>query len=129
MRRASAVASLVAKRLSHVRPHLLAAIQLSLGAVLPAPALAFTQLPGALDGLLWLVLLGTVHPALMYVLIYRSIGKLPTGTVALVSYLHPVVAVLADILAYGHRLTLVEGAGMLAVLLAALAPGRGNRRQ
>ncbi|WP_091674077.1 DMT family transporter [Amycolatopsis marina] len=117
-------ASLIAKQLAHLRPHLLAAIQCSVGAVLLAPALAVTPLPSDTGGLLWLLLLGTVHTAVLYVLMYASIGKLPTGTVALVSYLYPVVAVVVDVLAYGHRITLVEGIGMLAVLGAAMAPRR-----
>lgn len=116
-------ASLVAKRLSQVRPHVVAAIQLTVGAVLLAPALLFTPLP-PVHGLGWLLLLGTVHTAVMYVLMYSSIGRLPTGTVAVVSYLYPVVAVIVDVLAYGHRITPVEGAGMVAVLLAALSPRR-----
>ncbi|WP_199430605.1 DMT family transporter [Qaidamihabitans albus] len=115
-------ASLVAKRLSHVRPHLLAATQLTIGAVLLAPVLAVTPLPASAGGLLWLLLLGGVHTALLYVLMYGSIGRLPTGTVALLSYLYPVVAVIVDVLAYGHRLTVPELAGMLAVLAAAMSP-------
>ncbi|WP_158894938.1 DMT family transporter [Amycolatopsis anabasis] len=117
-------ASLIGKRLDHVRPHLLAAIQCATGAVLLAPALLLTPLPSTPDGLLWLVLLGAVHTALLYVLIYGSIGKLPTGTVALLSYVYPVVAVLVDVLAYGHRIGWLEGLGMAAVLLAALAKRR-----
>ncbi|WP_051792960.1 DMT family transporter [Amycolatopsis jejuensis] len=120
-------ASFIAKQLKHIRPHLLAAVQLAVGAVVLAPALAFTPLPKSVPGLLWLVLLGTVHTAVMYVLMYASIGKLPTTTVALLSYLYPVVAVVVDMLAYGHRLTWPEGVGMLAVLAAALAPQRGGR--
>lgn len=117
-------AALVAKRLAHVRPHLLAAIQCAVGAVLLAPALAITPLPSTADGLAWLVVLGGVHTAVLYVLMYGSIGRLSTGTVALLSYLYPVVAVLVDVLAYGHRVTVVEAAGMLAVLAAALTPAR-----
>lgn len=121
-------ASLVAKRLSHIRPHLLAAIQLTVGAAVLAPALAVTPLPSSSVGLLWLVLLGTVHTALLYVLMYGSIGRLPTTTVALLSYLYPVVAVVVDVLAFGHRLTVVETLGMAAVLGAAMAPTRRARR-
>lgn len=117
-------ASLIAKQLTHIRPHLLAAIQCSVGAVLLAPALAFTPLPTDTGGLLWLLLLGSVHTAVLYVLMYASIGKLATGTVALVSYLYPVVAVVVDVLVYDHRITLVEGIGMVAVLTAAVAPRR-----
>lgn len=117
-------ASLIAKQLTHIRPHLLAAIQCTVGAVLLAPALAFTPLPTDTGGLLWLLLLGSVHTAVLYVLMYAAIGKLATGTVALVSYLYPVIAVVVDVLAYGHRVTLVEGIGMVAVLAAAVTPRR-----
>lgn len=117
-------ATLIAKQLSHLRAHVVAAVQLTTGTVLLAPALLFTPLPSDAAGLGWLLLLGTVHTAVMYVLMYSSVGRLPTGTVAVISYLYPVVAVIVDSLAYGHRVTLVEGAGMLAILLAALAPRR-----
>ncbi|WP_037358183.1 DMT family transporter [Amycolatopsis orientalis] len=117
-------ASFIAKQLKHIRPHLLAAVQLTVGAIVLAPALMFTPLPSSAPGLWWLLLLGTVHTAVMYVLMYASIGKLPTTTVALLSYLYPVVAVVVDMLAFGHRLTWAEGLGMLAVLAAALAPQR-----
>ncbi len=117
-------ATLIAKQLSHLRAHVVAAVQLTTGAVLLAPALLLTPLPDDAAGLGWLLLLGSVHTAVMYVLMYSSVGRLPTGTVAVVSYLYPVVAVIVDSLAYGHRVTLVEGAGMLAILLAALAPRR-----
>jgi drug/metabolite transporter (DMT)-like permease len=120
-------ASFIAKQLKHIRPHLLAAVQTTVGALVLAPALLITPLPSATPGLLWLVLLGTVHTALMYVLIYASIGKLPTTKVALLSYLYPVVAVLVDIAFYGHRPTWPEALGMLAVLAAALAPQRGRK--
>ncbi|MBB4685154.1 DMT family transporter [Amycolatopsis jiangsuensis] len=119
-------ASMVAKQLKHMRPHLLAAVQLVTGTVVLAPALAFTPLPHSVPGLLWLVLLGAVHTAVLYVLMYASIGKLPTTTVALLSYLYPVVAVIVDVLAFGHRLSWLEALGMLAVLAAALAPRRGG---
>ncbi|TWE23081.1 drug/metabolite transporter (DMT)-like permease [Prauserella muralis] len=119
-------ASLIAKQLSHVRPHLLAAIQLGIGAVVLAPALTITPLPSSTGGLLWLVLLGAVHTAVMYVLMYGSIGRLPTATVALLSYVYPVVAVVTDVLAYGHRVTVAEAVGMAAILVAAMTPGRSR---
>lgn len=122
-------ASFVAKQLKHIRPHLLAAVQTTVGALVLAPLLLVTPLPTSPRGLLWLVLLGTVHTALMYVLMYASIGKLPTTTVALLSYLYPVVAVLVDIAFYGHRPTWPEALGMLAVLAAALSPQRGGQQK
>src|SRR3954451_2290067 len=117
-------ASFVAKQLKHIRPHLLAAVQTTVGALVLAPTLLIAPLPSTTSGLLWLVLLGTVHTALMYVLIYASIGKLPTTTVALLSYVYPVVAVLVDVAFYGHRPTWPEALGMLAVLAAGLSPQR-----
>lgn len=121
-------ATLIAKQLSHLRPHVVAGIQLAVGAVLLAPVLLVVSVPMTAEAIGWLLLLGTVHTALMYVLMYSSVGKLSTGTVAIVSYLYPVVAVIVDVLAYDHRVTLVEAAGMLAVLLAALAPRKSRSR-
>ncbi|WP_246843034.1 DMT family transporter [Allokutzneria sp. NRRL B-24872] len=114
-------ASLVAKQLSHVKPHLVAAVQCAVGALVLAPALLFTPLPAFGPGWWWLLVLGVVHTALMYVLMYRSIGVLQTATVALLSFLYPAVALVVDVVVYAHHVTLVEALGMLAVLVGALA--------
>jgi drug/metabolite transporter (DMT)-like permease len=111
-------ATLAAKRLDHVPPHLVAAVQCATGAVLLAPMLLLTPLPPAGSAWLWLVLLGAVHTA--YVLMYSSLGKLPVGTVAVVSFLYPAVALLVDVLAFGHQVTFAELLGIAAILGAVL---------
>lgn len=121
-------ASLIAKRLAHIRPHVLAAIQCGVGVLMLAPVLAVAALPPLGVGWLWLGLLGSVHTALMYVLMYSSIGRLPTGIVAVLSYLYPVVALAVDVLAYQHHVRPAEAVGILAVLGAALATPRSGRR-
>ncbi|MFB9902437.1 DMT family transporter [Allokutzneria oryzae] len=114
-------ASLVAKQLSHVKPHLVAAVQCAVGTLVLAPALLITPLPPVGSGWLWLLVLGAVHTALMYVLMYSSIGVLPTATVALLSFLYPAVALIVDVAVYGHHVSLLESLGILAIVAGALA--------
>ncbi|MCP2260087.1 Threonine/homoserine efflux transporter RhtA [Streptoalloteichus tenebrarius] len=122
--------ALVAKRQAHVRPEVLAAVQCCVGAVLLAPTLLFAPLPPLGAGWGWLALLGVVHTALMYVLMFASIGRLSTATVAVLSFLYPAVALVFDVVLYGHRVGVAEGAGMVAVLAAAVGhklPARRTR--
>lgn len=115
-----AVAALIVKRLSNIRPHLIALIQVCTGAVMLAPFAHVTGLavprPAA-----WTLLLtmGILHTGLMYVLLYDAIQKLPTALTGALSFLYPVAAILVDWIAFGHRLVWVQWLGAAAILLAA----------
>lgn len=109
-------ATLTARKLSHLPPHLVAAIQCGVGTVMLAPMLLITPLPQAGSAWAWLIVLGAVHTAFMYVLMYSSVGKLPVGTVAVVSFLYPAVALGVDIVVFGHQVTIAEGTGIAAIM-------------
>lgn len=114
-----ALAALITKRLKGVPPHLIALIQVLVGAVLLLPAVLQSQ--EAISPASWpfLVTLGVVHTGLMYILLYGAIQRLPTHLTGALSFIYPVVAFLVDALAFGHRLHLIQMAGAAAILLAA----------
>ena len=124
-----ALAAIVTKALKGVPPHLIALIQVSVGVLMLAPFADFAALPQGLAGWSWLVTLGIVHTGLMYVLLYGAIQKLPTSLTGALSFIYPIVALLVDFLAFGHRLGIVQGIGVAAILLAAAGStlGWGDR--
>lgn len=120
-----AVAAIVTKKLKGTPPHLIALIQVCVGVVMLAPFANLSQLPA--DAWTWTMLatLGIVHTGLMYILMYGAIQKLPTHLQGSLSFIYPVVAILVDVTAFGHRLHLSQIVGAAAILIAAAGMNLG----
>ncbi|MER8750393.1 DMT family transporter [Mesorhizobium sp. M1050] len=120
-----AVAAIVTKKLKGTPPHLIALIQVCVGVVMLAPFANFSQLPA--DAWSWTMLatLGIVHTGLMYILMYGAIQKLPTHLQGSLSFIYPVIAILVDVVAFGHRLHLSQIVGATAILIAAAGMNLG----
>ncbi|MCV3207930.1 DMT family transporter [Mesorhizobium sp. YC-39] len=120
-----AVAAIVTKKLRGTPPHLIALIQVCVGVVMLAPFANFSQLPA--DAWSWTMLatLGVVHTGLMYILMYGAIQKLPTHLQGSLSFIYPVVAILVDVVAFGHRLHPTQIVGAAAILIAAAGMNLG----
>jgi drug/metabolite transporter (DMT)-like permease len=114
-----ALATLLVKRVHGVRPHVIALIQLSIGALILLPLARWGELTDV-DAVPWLITLGIVHTAFMYVLVYDSYPRLTTPTIAFLGFLYPVVAVIFDAVVYDHILSLAQLGGSILILLAGL---------
>lgn len=68
----------------------------------------------------WLLGLGVIHSGIVYVLFYSTYPRLSVVTIAVVSFIYPLVAVLLDYLLYGHRLVLIQMAGIALIVLGTL---------
>jgi len=120
-----AVAAIVTKKLAGTPPHLIALIQVCVGIVMLAPFANLSALPN--DAWSWTMLatLGVVHTGLMYILMYGAIQKLPTYLQGSLSFIYPVVAILVDVIAFGHRLHPLQIVGAAAILIAAAGMNLG----
>jgi drug/metabolite transporter (DMT)-like permease len=114
-----AISSIVTKRLNGTAPHLIALIQVTLGALMLAPFVDFRALPAASGPWAELATLGIVHTGLMYVLLYGAIQKLPTAMTGALSFIYPIVAIVVDHVAFGQRLAWIQAFGAVLILLAA----------
>ncbi|HGM7057641.1 TPA: DMT family transporter [Serratia marcescens] len=114
-----AIAAAIVKQLAALPPQLIVLIQLTVGALALAPFAGLATPPAApLDWLL-LATLGLVHTGLMSTLLYGAIQKIPTALVGALSFIYPVVAIVVDWAVFGHRLSLLQLLGTLAILGAA----------
>lgn len=114
-----AVAAFIAKKLRGVPPHLIALIQVSVGILMLAPFAHSNGLPSTPMAWGTLIALGVVHTGVMYILLYGAIQKLPTNLTGALSFIYPIVAILVDYVAFGHRLQPVQIIAAAAILLAA----------
>lgn len=114
-----AIAAAIVKQLAALPPQLIVLIQLTVGALAQAPFAGLATPPAApLDWLL-LATLGLVHTGLMSTLLYGAIQKIPTALVGALSFIYPAVAIVVDWAVFGHRLSLLQLLGTLAILGAA----------
>ncbi|MFC4276004.1 DMT family transporter [Achromobacter aloeverae] len=114
-----ALAALFAKRLKGVPPHLIALVHVAVGIIALSPLALHGGWPGGATAWSTLVTLGVVHTGLMYILLYGAIQRLPTHLTGALSFIYPIVAILVDGAAFGHRLHVVQAAGAALILLAA----------
>ena len=114
-----ALAAIAAKKLKGTPPHLIALIQVTVGALALAPLADFAQTPADARSWSLLLALGVVHTGLMYILLYGAIQKLPTSLTGALSFIYPIVAILVDRIAFGHQLQMVQLIGAAAILFAA----------
>lgn len=121
-----AAATLIAKQITGVRPHVTVLIQLLVGVVVLAPLVAWSATPDVLAaGWPWLLGLGVIHTGLMYVLMYSAFPVLSTPVIAVLGFVYPVVALVVDLAVYGTPLTAAQIIGMAVILTA----GAGNTRR
>lgn len=115
-----AVAAFVTRRLRGTSPYVIALIQVLTGIIILAPLADFNALPSSPQSWAMVATIGVVHTGVMYAFLYSAIQKLPVVLTGTLSFLYPVVAILVDIVAYGHVLTPGQALGGAAILLAAV---------
>ncbi|MEV5316123.1 DMT family transporter [Streptomyces sp. NPDC052687] len=114
------LSTVVTKRISGVRPHLIALVQVLVGIPLLLPFADFGAMGGTGADWGWLVGLGVIHTGLMYVLMYAAYAQLPTAKIAVLAFVYPAVAMVTDWLVYGHHIGLVQALGVPLIVTAGL---------
>jgi len=114
------LSTLVTKRITGVRPHLIALVQVVVGIPLLLPFADFGAMRGEGAGWGWLAGLGVIHTGLMYVLMYAAYAKLPTSKIAVLAFVYPAVAMVMDWAVYGHHIGLVQALGIPLIVTASL---------
>ncbi|PXX37218.1 DMT family transporter [Undibacterium pigrum] len=112
--------TLTTRAMRNMPAHLIALIHCLAGLVLLA---ALITIPA--DGIrvqqwAWLVGLGLIPTALAYVLIYGALPKMPTPAIAVLTFIYPAMALGMDYLVYGQRISLLQMAGLVLIVLASL---------
>ncbi|MER6028132.1 DMT family transporter [Streptomyces sp. NPDC001851] len=119
------VSTLITKRVTGVKPHLVALVQLVLGIFLLLPFTTLSETKNLGSGWGWLVGLGVIHTCVMYVLMYSSYQKLPTPKIAVLAFVYPAVAMLMDWAVYGHSVSLLQALGIPMIVAASLGINLG----
>ena len=123
---------LINKRLRGIGAYDKTIMQLGLAAALLLP---YTLLTGEFSmsmdasSAVMMLLVGVVHTGFAYCLYFGSISGLRAQTVALLSYIDPVVAIVLSALLLGERMTIAGAAGAVLVLGATLVSELPERKK
>ncbi|VVD72027.1 DMT family transporter [Pandoraea anhela] len=121
-----AATTLFTKKLAGtIRPEIIAALHMVIGAVVFVWMADFQHLPSAPREVGAIVTLGLFHTTFMYLLLYGAFQKASTASLAVFGFVYPVVAVAVDFLAFGIVLHPTQWLGGAMILLAAGCYARG----
>lgn len=111
---------LITKHLATTPTELLSVVQLLVGAAVLLPLAGGAS--GQIEAASWkyLLVLGIVHTALMYMLLYGAVQALDTNRVAILSFLYPLTALVFDILVYDFFPGVLQIAGLVIITIAVL---------
>jgi drug/metabolite transporter (DMT)-like permease len=113
-----AAATIVAKKLRHIEPRIQIFMQMFMGLiilVLPASASSWTF---SLHQWECLIIMGTVHTVLAFILFYDAIKTIPVSLISVIGYISPVVAIGTDIVFFNHHVYLIQWVGVFFILWA-----------
>lgn len=115
-----AIATVIAKKCAAVSPSLLTCVQLVVGALCLFPIALHDHLSLAASSSVWgyVLILGIVHTALAYVLYYSAVKRVAVVSIAVLSYIDPVVAILTDIAFFHRHLHAMQWVGIVITMLA-----------
>jgi drug/metabolite transporter (DMT)-like permease len=117
-------ASIIAKQLRAIPPQITLLIQLVVGSLATLPLASSDAMAFAPRPLACIIALGVVHTGLLYVLVYGALQRLPTTKIAILTFIYPAVAVVLDVLCYGHVPRLPQVFGIAMILVANVANAR-----
>ncbi|MBC3910529.1 DMT family transporter [Undibacterium umbellatum] len=112
--------TLTTRAMRNMPPHLIALIHCIVGLVLLAGLITIPVDGIRVQQWAWLIGLGLMPTALAYVLIYGALPNMPTSAIAVLTFIYPAMAVGVDYLVYGQRISLLQMAGLVLIVLASL---------
>jgi drug/metabolite transporter (DMT)-like permease len=113
-------AMMISRRIGRERPLGVVLIQCVVGIAMVAPFADYASVASFGPHWGWLVGLGVIHSGVVYVLFYRAYPRLSVGTIAVLAFVYPGVALLLDYLVYGHALGMLQLAGVALIVFGTL---------
>lgn len=117
-------AAVAAKGIRGTRPSVVTLVHTVMGAVVIGGIVQPAMPESGWQVWSWLIGLGLLHTGFVYVLMYGAYPRLPGATIAVLAFLNPVTALATDAVVYGTRVTIGQGLGLAAILIATLGVNR-----
>ena len=123
-------AVIINKKVTGVDPYEKTIIQLASAAVVLIPYILLTEDVTSIElvplTIILILIVGIVHTGMVYYLYFGSMENMSAQAVALLSYIDPVVAVIASWLVLGEPLTVMVVIGAILIIGSAVMSERGS---
>ncbi|MEQ9467941.1 MAG: DMT family transporter [Ekhidna sp.] len=123
-----AIATLFGKKIKFYPPEYISLLQMCIGALFFSFFIDFSLQSIELKSWVYVLILGIVHTAILYVLFYKSLKSIPIILIAPLMYIEPVIAIASDIIVYKSHFGIMKFLGIILVLLATFKISRENVR-
>lgn len=111
-----ALSTIYTKKVSNLTPTFIALCHLLIGLVVFASFFDVNNFNLNINKVHNLVILGLVHTGFMYIFLYGAYEKSNVSSLAIMSFVYPLVALIIDVLVYDLVLTTVEVIGVCIIL-------------
>lgn len=116
--------TLINKRIREIEPYDKTVVQLTAAATVILPYTIFFEKinPAALNptSLILLLTVGILHTGVAYALYFGSVGNLPSTSIAVLSYLDPILSIILAALLLGETMTVFGIIGAVLIILSTL---------
>ena len=124
------VAVVINKKVTAVDPFEKTIIQLASAAIVLIPYILLTEDISSIQldplSIILIIIVGVIHTGFVYYLYFGSMENMSAQAVALLSYIDPVVAVIASWLVLGEALTVMVVIGAILIIGSAVMSERGS---
>jgi len=100
------IAILIAKHVHNIPSTMFRMMQLLIGSILLFPFIHKISITTSIVSSI--LILGVVHTVIAFLLYYQSVKLLPITTIAVASYIDPIVAILTDVIFFNHKLYAIQ---------------------
>ena len=114
------ISVLMTKKLTNTPPLLIVLIQTLSGAIAMTPFISVFVNPPISQQWFFVMVLGVLHTAFLYYLMYSAIKKIPLNNIAILSFIYPISTIVIDYLFFDHVLTSTQILGASLILLGVL---------
>lgn len=111
------VATIIAKKTSEVPAPMMTFLQLLVGGSVLLPLTHVSHISFSWETGMYILILGSIHTVLAFVLYYHSVSRLSTDKIAVLSYVDPIAAVITDVLFFDRALSIVQITGIIITLV------------
>jgi drug/metabolite transporter (DMT)-like permease len=110
------IATIIVKKTNNVLPTMTTLLQLMMGTIVLFPFAHPFNHQVTWSNAIYIAVFGLVYTVIAFILYYSAVKKLPTTSIAVISYVDPIVAIITDVFFFDKTLSIIQIFGIVLTL-------------